>query len=81
MPRATAIDASDAFPADLVAQAADLGLMGVTIPAGWGGARRDYLSCALAVEAVAAASATLAVILVVNNSLVAKVVTWFGSDA
>ena len=80
-PRAAAIDVSDAFPADLVAQAADLGLMGVTIPVEWGGAGRDYVSYALAVEAVGAASATLAVILAVNNSLVAEVVARFGSDA
>ena len=32
--------------------------MGVTIPGEWGGAGRDYVSYALAVEAVARASAT-----------------------
>ena len=38
-PRAAAIDESDAFPRDLVARAGALGLMGVTIPEAWGGAR------------------------------------------
>jgi alkylation response protein AidB-like acyl-CoA dehydrogenase len=37
--------------------------MGVTIPVDAGGAGRDYVSYALAIEAIATASATLAVIL------------------
>ena len=80
-PCAAGIDASDRFPAELVAEAAALGLLGTTLPAAWGGAGRDYVSYVLAVEAVAAASATLAVILAVNNSLVAEVVHRFGTDA
>jgi alkylation response protein AidB-like acyl-CoA dehydrogenase len=78
-PRAAAIDAGGAFPVELVREAGRLGLMGVTIPAERGGAGRDYVSYALAVEAVAFASATLAVILTVNNSLVAEPLLEFGS--
>jgi alkylation response protein AidB-like acyl-CoA dehydrogenase len=80
-PRAAAIDASGEYPRDLIADAAELGLMGVTIPAGAGGAGRDYLSYALAVEAVARASATVAVALTVNNSLVAEPLHEFGTEA
>ena len=40
----------------------------------------DYVSYVLAVEEVAAASATLGAVLVVNNSLVAEVVHRFGTD-
>lgn len=80
-PRAREIDASDRFPADLVARAGRRGLMGVTIPAAAGGAGRDYVSYAAAIEAIAGASATLAAILSVNNSLVAEVVARFGSPA
>jgi butyryl-CoA dehydrogenase len=80
-PRAAAIDAGGAFPRELVREAGRLGLMGVTIPADRGGAGRDYVSYALAVEAVAFASATLAVILTVNNSLVAEPLLEFGSAA
>ena len=80
-PRAGAIDEQDAFPRDLVGEAAALGLMGVTIPAEWGGAGLDYVSYALAVEALASASAVLAVIAAVNNSLVAEPIAEFGSDA
>jgi len=79
-PRAAEIDASDRFPHDLVSEAAAHGLLGVTVPGAAGGAGRDYVSYALAVEEVAAASATLGAILVVNNSLVAEAVHRFGTD-
>jgi alkylation response protein AidB-like acyl-CoA dehydrogenase len=78
-PRAAGIDASGEFPRDLVSEAGRLGLMGVTIPVAQGGAGRDYLSYALAVEAVSLSSATLAVILTVNNSLVAEPLLEFGT--
>ena len=78
-PRAAAIDQTAAFPRDLVAEAAAIGLLGVTIDAAHGGAGRDYVTYAGAIEAVASASATLAVILTVNNSLVAEPLAEFGS--
>ena len=80
-PRAAEIDDTDRFPVDLVERAGRQGLMGVAIPAAAGGAGRDYVSYAAAIEAVAGASATLAAILSVNNSLVAEVVARFGSAA
>jgi alkylation response protein AidB-like acyl-CoA dehydrogenase len=79
-PAASAIDARNEFPRDLVAMAGRLGLMGATIPRERGGAGRDYLAYALAIEAVAAASAAVAVILTVNNSLVVEVIERFGTD-
>lgn len=80
-PKAAAIDADDVFPAELVAEAARQGLLGVTLPAEHGGAARDTVSYALAIEAVSAASATLAVILTVQNSLVAEVILRYGTPA
>ncbi len=79
-PRAPQIDADDEFPLDLVRAAGQLGLMGVTVPAEAGGLGRDVVSYALAIETIATASATLAVILAVNNSLVADVIARFGTD-
>jgi len=73
-PRAAAIDESGAFPSDVLKAAAALGLTGVTIPVASGGAGRDYLSYVLAIETIAHASATVAVSLVVTNSLVAELV-------
>jgi butyryl-CoA dehydrogenase len=79
-PRAAAIDESGAFPRDLVNEAAALGLAAATIDSAWGGAGRDYVATALAIEAVATASATLAVILTINNSLVAEPIQQYGTE-
>jgi butyryl-CoA dehydrogenase len=79
-PQAAAIDEDGTFPRDLVREAATLGLMGVTIPKADGGAGRDYVSYALAVEALAHASAVVAVIAAVNNSLVVEPIAQFGTD-
>ena len=79
-PLAAAIDDGGVFPRALIAEAARLGLMGVTIPRESGGAGLDYVSYALAMEAVAKASAVVAVIASVNNSLVAEPLARFGSD-
>jgi alkylation response protein AidB-like acyl-CoA dehydrogenase len=79
--RAADIDASGVFPRDLVSEAAKLGLMGVTIPAEHGGAGRNYVTYAHALEVVALSSAVLAVILSVNNSLVVEPIFAAGTDA
>ena len=79
-PRAAEIDATGTFPRDLVQAAAWLGLMGVTIPREQGGAGRDYVTYAHALEAIAFSSAVLAVILSVNNSLVAEPLQAVGTD-
>jgi butyryl-CoA dehydrogenase len=79
-PRAAAIDEQGTFPRDLVIELAQFGLMGVTTGSEWGGAGRDYISYAIAIEALAAASAVLAVIAAVNNSLVAEPIAEFGTE-
>lgn len=80
-PEAAAVDQEGVFPRALVAEMAALGLLGVTIPSEWGGAGLDYISYALAIEALSAVSAVLAVIAAVNNSLVAEPIAEFGTDA
>jgi len=80
-PRAGQIDESGEFPADLLRAAAGQGLLGVTIPIEWGGAGLDYVSYALAIEAIAKASATVAASLVVTNSLVAELIAHAGTEA
>jgi acyl-CoA dehydrogenase len=78
-PRAAEIDRTGAFPRDLVGEAAALGLLGITVRPEFGGAGRDYVTYAAAVEEVSAASATLAVILCVHNSLAAEPLQESGS--
>jgi len=78
--RAASIDKTGEYPSDVMHAAAWLGLCGVTIPKAWGGTGRDYVSYALAIEAIAKASATVAVALSVTNSLVAELIAHAGRD-
>jgi butyryl-CoA dehydrogenase len=77
-PRAADIDQSGEFPIDTLRAAAARGLLGLTVPSAFGGSGLDYLSYAVAIEEVAKASATLAVSLVVHNSLVAELIVHAG---
>jgi alkylation response protein AidB-like acyl-CoA dehydrogenase len=79
-PVAARIDESDEFPRDLVRRCGELGLLGITIPSAWGGRGQDYVTYAVALEAIARASASVAVILAVHNSLVAEAILEFGND-
>jgi alkylation response protein AidB-like acyl-CoA dehydrogenase len=78
-PVAARIDEENRFPRELVRLAGAHGLLAVTIPVEYGGAGRDFVSYVIAIEEVARASATLAVILVVTNSLVADFIHHFGT--
>jgi alkylation response protein AidB-like acyl-CoA dehydrogenase len=80
-PRAASIDASGEFPRDVLRAAAAEGLLGLTIPEPWGGRGLDYVSYALAIEALSRASATVGVSLVVHHSLVADIIARFGTTA
>jgi alkylation response protein AidB-like acyl-CoA dehydrogenase len=77
-PRAAAIDESGEFPTDVMRAAAARGLLGMTVPTAWGGLGRDYVSYAAAIEAIAHASATVAVSLVVHHSLVSELIAHAG---
>jgi len=63
---ASEIDERNAFPLEIVREAAARGLLGITIPQKWGGGGRDHVSYALAIEALAKASSVLAVIVSVH---------------
>jgi len=69
-PRAAAIDREDAFPRDLYRRMADLGLLGMTLPAEYGGSGADTVSWAIAEEELARANAALA-----DAQLVAKLMS------
>jgi alkylation response protein AidB-like acyl-CoA dehydrogenase len=77
-PRAAAIDESGEFPLDVIRAAAGRGLLGMTTSRAWGGLGLDYVSYAVAIEAIAQASATVAVSLVVHHSLVTDLVAHAG---
>ncbi len=80
-PVAARVDADNRFPRELVRRAAAQGFTAVRVPAALGGAGRDFVSYALAIEEIARASATLAVILAVSNSLVCDLLLRVGTPA
>jgi acyl-CoA dehydrogenase len=80
-PRAADIDQHGEFPKDLVARAAELGLMGILVPEAYGGAGLDHLAFAIFIEEVAKHCASTAVILDVHASVGSEPITIFGTEA
>lgn len=80
-PAAAAIDRSGAFPRDIVSEAGRRGLLAMTLDRASGGAGQSYVAYALSIEAIAEASATVAVILTIANSLLAEPLRQAGSEA
>ena len=78
-PSARRWDAEHAFPAVAVRRLGELGLMGVCVPAEWGGAGMDTLTYALAMEELARGCAGTSVIVGVNK-LYCDVVLAHGTD-
>jgi butyryl-CoA dehydrogenase len=70
-PQAAAIDETAVFPRALVQEAAGRGYLGLLVSRELGGRGVDHVGYALAIDALARASATVAVIVAVHNSLVA----------
>jgi len=80
MPVAAAMDREDKFPADQIKKMARLGLMGVAAPQEYGGAGMDHVCYAIAIEEIARASASTAVIMSVHNSLCVEPLVDFGTE-
>ena len=80
-PEAARIDETGLFPSTVIQKAAANGYLGLRVPKAFGGRELDHVSYALTIEAIARASATVAVILAVHNSLVAEAIARAGSDA
>jgi butyryl-CoA dehydrogenase len=80
-PKAKEFDETGHFPTEIVKQLGEMGLMGMMVPEQWGGSGMDTVSYAMAMEEVAAACASTAVIMSVNNSLVCGPLNYWGNDA
>jgi alkylation response protein AidB-like acyl-CoA dehydrogenase len=78
--RAAAIDASGELPRDALRGLSELGLMAVNVPPEHGGAGAGAVAYALAIQEIAAACASTAVMMSVTN-MVGEVVARFGSAA
>ncbi|HET6604777.1 MAG TPA: acyl-CoA dehydrogenase family protein [Xanthomonadaceae bacterium] len=79
-PSAEAFDRSGEFPLDNVRLMGENGLMGIEVPAEYGGAGMDPISYVLAMIEVAAADAAHSTIMSVNNSLFCNGILKFGSE-
>jgi butyryl-CoA dehydrogenase len=80
-PIAAEIDRDARFPHETVKRMGELGLLGIAMPERWGGSGADTVAYAVALEEVARACASHAVIMSVNNSLYCDPVLKFGTDA
>jgi alkylation response protein AidB-like acyl-CoA dehydrogenase len=79
-PQAEALDREGRFPLDLVARAADLGLMGIPIPAEWEGGGADTLAYAIAIEELARVDQSFAITVAAHTSLGTQPINLFGTD-
>jgi alkylation response protein AidB-like acyl-CoA dehydrogenase len=78
-PTAAERDRNPHFPREAFARMAGLGLMGMTVPAEYGGAGSDHVSYALAIIEIAAACGATSTAFQVHNSLVCQALLKHGT--
>jgi len=79
-PVAEELDREGRFPYELVAELAELGLMGMPIPEEYGGAGTDTLSYAIAIEELTRVDSSVAITVAAHTSLGTMPIYLFGSE-
>jgi len=79
-PSAALHDAQASYPLENIRLLGENGMMGIEVPAEYGGAGMDPVATVLAISEIAAADAAHATILSVNNSLFCTALTLHGSE-
>ena len=79
-PTAMERDKTKEFPAEILKQLGDLGLLGMMVPPEYSGSGADTVSYVLALSEVAYACASTAVIMSVHNSIVCESILRYGSE-
>jgi short-chain 2-methylacyl-CoA dehydrogenase len=79
-PVAAELDREHRFPYELVAELAELGLMGMTVPEEYGGAGADTLSYAVAVEELTRIDSSVAITVAAHHSLGTLPIFSFGNE-
>ena len=79
-PVAEELDREAKFPYELVAELAELGLMGMTISEEYGGAGADTLSYAIAIEELTRVDSSVAITVAAHHSLGTLPVYYYGND-
>lgn len=80
-PQAAAWDETHHFPAEVLREMGELGLMGMLVPEAWGGAFTDTVAYALAIEEIAAGAGGVSTIMSVHNSVGCVPILRFGTEA
>jgi len=80
LPTATERDQTKEFPTENLRRMGELGLMGMMVPPEYNGAGADTLSYVLALQEVAYACASTAVVMSVHNSIVCETINRFGTE-
>lgn len=78
-PNAARWDKDAHFPREAIAEMGQLGLMGMNVPAEWGGVGADSVSTALALEEIAAGDAATSTVMSGHNSVGCMPIARFGT--
>ena len=79
-PVAEELDREERFPYELVAQLAELGMMGIPIPEEYGGAGADTVSYAIAIEELTRVDSSVAITVAAHTSLGTMPIYLFGDE-
>jgi short-chain 2-methylacyl-CoA dehydrogenase len=79
-PVAEELDREKRFPYEIVAELAELGLMGMTVPEAYGGAGADTVSYALVVEELTRVDSSVAITVAAHHSLGTLPILSFGTE-
>jgi alkylation response protein AidB-like acyl-CoA dehydrogenase len=80
IPKAAGYDQREEFPWEIIRGAASLGLLGILVPEGYGGAGMDYVSYVAILEELGRADASVALTVEAHNSLAVNQILLFGTE-
>ncbi len=80
-PEVKALEDKHEYPQELLQKLGELGILGMSVPAEYGGTKTDNISLAIAIEELSRVFPSLAVIVSVHSSLFCYAINQFGTEA